>query len=207
MADGSKPRYANIEENKVRLLQLMAIQHENNKRCEKELSSKMSNDIAKVIDCGICGLISVGIMAVAVPNQGYLLLINALRISFPTIILAYGGIKGITAKKIYNKIKEIKKNDYLLENEEVLNGANLENINILENIKNKDKSEIDRIKERKDEENDKHYFDINSIDGLSLDALKKIKDNIERENYLGLVKTAEEVKDATESKGNAFIKK
>ena len=207
MADGSKPRYANIEKNKVRALELMSKQHLRNKECEEKLVSKMSNNITMAGVCGIAGLIFAGVMATGVPNQDYLLFANALRISFPTIILVYGGIKGIIAKKIYNKIKEIKKNDYLLENEEVLSEADLENENILENVKDKDKAVIAEIKEEKDKENDKHYFDINSIDKLSLPALKEIKRNIERENYLGLVTVQAEVKDNTESKGKPYVKK
>ena len=207
MADGSKPRYANIEKNKVRALELMSKQHLRNKECEEKLVSKMSNNIAMADGCGITGLIFAGVMATGVPNQDYLLFANAIRISFPTIILVYGGIKGIIAKKIYNKIKEIKKNDYLLENEEVLSEADLENENILENVKDKDKAVIAEIKEEKDKDNDKHYFDINSIDKLSLDALKKIKANIEKDNYLGLVTTQEEVKDTSETKGEPLVKK
>ena len=207
MADGSKPRYANIEKNKVRALELMSKQHLRNKECEEKLVSKMSNNITMAGVCGIAGLIFASVMATGVPNQDYLLFANAIRISFPTIILVYGGIKGIIAKKIYNKIKEIKKNDYLLENEEVLSEADLENENILENVKDKDKAVIAEIKEEKDKENDKHYFDINSIDKLSLDALKKIKANIEKDNYLGLVTTQEEVKDTSETKGEPLVKK
>lgn len=96
---------------------------------------------------------------------------------------------------LQKKINELKKYEYLKNNETVLNQADLENSNILENVKNKDKAKIIRIKSEKDKENDKHYFDINSIDRLSLDALKKIKSNIERDNYLGLVITKEEVKE------------
>lgn len=207
MADGSKPRYANIEENKVRLLQLMTEQHLRNKMCEEELMDKYCDNIAMSVACGIGGLFFVVVMAGIVPNQGYLLFDIALRIGFPTIVLAYGSIKGIIAKKIYNKLKEIEKNDYLLENEEVLNEADLENENILENIKDKDKVVIAEIKQAKDKENDKNYFDIISIDGLSLDALKKIKTNIERENYLGLGRTDEETKGNAMSKGKPYVKK
>lgn len=207
MADGSKPRYANVEENKVKLLQLMTEQHLRNKMCEEELDDKYCKNIAKSVVFFIGGLVAVAAMVNGVPNQDYLLFANALRISFPTIILVYGGIKGIIAKKIYNKIKEIKKNDYLLENEEVLSEADLENENILENVKDKDKAVIAEIKEEKDKDNDKHYFDINSIDKLSLDALKKIKANIEKDNYLGLVTTQEEVKDTSETKGESLVKK
>lgn len=206
MADGSKPRYANIEENKVRLLQLMTEQHLRNKMCEEELTDKYCKNIAMSVACGIGGLIFV-VMAGIVPNQDYLLFDIAFRIGFPTIVLAYGSIKGIIAKKIYNKLKEIEKNDYLLENEEVLNEADLENENILENIKDKDKVVIAEIKQAKDKENDKNYFDIISIDGLSLDALKKIKTNIERENYLGLGRTDEETKGNAMSKGKPYVKK
>ena len=195
MADGSKPRYDNLEENKLNLLQLMTKQHLKNKMCEEELSSKMSNNIAKSIALVIGGLIAVFVMVNATPDSSRLLFSNTIRIVFPTIILAYGGIKAISAKKIYNEIKEIKKNDYLLENEEVLNETDLNNENILENVKYKDKTAIAKIKHAKDNENDSHYFDLNSIDGLSLDTLKKIKSNIERENYLGLVTTIEETKD------------
>ena len=207
MADGSKPRYANIEKNKVRALELMSKQHLRNKECEEKLDDKYCKNIAKSVAFFIGGLVAVGAMVNGVPNPNHLLFANAIRIGFPTIILVYGGIKGIIAKKIYNKIKEIKKNDYLLENEEVLNKADLENKNILENVKTKDKSVIAGIKQEKDKENDKHYFDINSIDGLSLDALRKIKANIERENYLGLVRSDDKVKGNTESKGTAYVKK
>ena len=111
------------------------------------------------------------------------------------------------ARLAERKIKEIRKNDYLIENEEVLNKADLGNQSILENVKTKDKSVIAKIKQEKDKENDKHYFDINSIDKLSLDTLKEIKANIERENYLGLVRTDEETKGNTESKGKPYVKK
>lgn len=207
MSDGSKPRYANVEENKIKVLKLMRDQHLRNKMCEEELDDKYCKNIAKSVTFFIGGLVAVGAMVNGVPNPNHLLFANAIRIGFPTIILAYSAIKAISVKKIYNKIKEIKKNDYLLENEEVLNKADLENENILENIRDKDKAVIAEIKEEKDKENDKHYFDINSIYKLSLPALKEIKANIERENYLGLVRTDEEVKGNSESKGKPYVKK
>ena len=109
----------------------------------------------------------------------------------------------IITKKTLSKLEEIEKNNYLIENEEVLNKADLENENILENVKDKDRSAIAEIKQEKDSQNDKHYFDINSIDGLSLAALREIKANIAS---LGLSPTKEEVKDV-ESKGTTFVKK
>ena len=207
MADGSKPRYANVEENKIKVLKLMRDQHLRNKMCEEELDDKYCKNIAKSVAFFIGGLVAVAAMVNGVPNPNHLLFANAIRIGFPTIIFAYSGIKAISVKKIYNKRKEIKKNDYLLENEEVLNQADLNNKNILENVKDKDRPAIAKIKQEKDKENDKHYFDINSIDKLSLATLKEIKANIERENYLGLVRTDEEVKGNSESKGKPYVKK
>lgn len=206
MANGSKLRCANIEENKVRLLQLMTKQHESNKMRKDELHCDCSKNIAQSAIALIYGLIAVAVMVTDVPNPNHLLLANALGISIPTIMLACNVIKGVIAKKIYNKLKEIKKNDYLLENKEILNEVDLENENILEKVTNKDKSIITEIKKEKDIDNDKYYFDINSIDNLSLDTLKKIKDNIERENYLGLVPVQEERKDNA-TKGVAKLKK
>ena len=134
-----------------------------------------------------------------------------LEIIFPSSFLVCSATSIFQVRKAESKIKEIKKNDYLIENEEVLNEADLTNGNILENIRDKDRTVINKIKQEKYKENDKQYFDINSIgidiDGLSLDALKKIKANIERENYLGLVRTDEEVKGNSESKGKPYVKK
>ena len=205
MANGSKSRCANIEENKVRLLQLMTKQHESNKMREDELRCAYSVNIVQSA-LGIFGFVVSILSGIGVPNYNHLLLENALRISIPTIMLAFSVITGVIAKKTYNKLKEIKKNDYLLENKEILNGVDLENENILEKVTNKDKSIITEIKKEKDIDNDKYYFDINSIDNLSLDTLKKIKDNIERENYLGLVPVQEERKDNA-TKGVAKVKK
>ena len=198
MADGSKPRYANIEENKVRALQLMEQQFLKNKKCEKKLSNQMSDNLTTAFVCGVAGLLLASAMLTVVPSQAHSLFANVLGIGFPTIILAYGGIKGIIAKKIYNKLKEIKKEEYFYQNEDILKEADLSNENILENVKDKDRAAIAKIKDAKDKENDKQYFDINSIgEGPSVDALRKIKANIKREKYLGLVSTNEEVKEKT----------
>ena len=62
MADGSKPRYANVEENKVKLLQLMTEQHLRNKICEEELDDKYCKNIAKSVAFFIGGLVAVAAM-------------------------------------------------------------------------------------------------------------------------------------------------
>lgn len=205
MADGSKPRYANVEENKVRLLELMKDQHSINKTYEKALSYKMRSNIVISAFLGVGCLILTFVMASVVPSQDYLNFVNILRIVFPTTFLTGTVFYGVAAKHIYNKLKEIQKNDYLLENEEILNEADLENANIIENIKSKDKIEISRIKETKDKEDDKQYFDINSIDGLSLKTLKTLKENIEKENFLGLI-TTQQKKENADARGNQFTK-
>ena len=207
MADGSKPRYANVEENKIKVLKLMRDQHLRNKKELEKLKNKKIEYLISCIGFFIAGGVMAGIMSSGIPNPNYMLLNNILDVVLPTVFLVPSGISTIKTFKTSEKIKEIKKNDYLLENEEVLNKADLENENILENIRDKDKAAIAKIKQEKDKENDKHYFDINSIDKLSLATLKEIKANIERENYLGLVTVQEEVKDNTESKGRPYVKK
>ena len=203
MADGSKPKYANVEENKLRILQLMTEQHLRNKKLLKRLIVKEKIAMAVAIPLLITGF---GSIPLSILNEMSLFSVSAVvtfsSFALLTPLITYG-------KSIAYKIEDIKKGEFVIENEEVLNEADLENKNILENVKDKDKAVINKIKQKKDKENDKHYFDINSIgiDGLSLDALRKIKANIERENYLGLVSTDEETKCNTESKGKPYVKK
>ena len=203
MADGSKPRYANVEENKIKVLKLMRDQHFRNKKLLKRLIVKEKIAMIVAIPLLITGF---GSIPLSILNDMSLFSVSAVvtfsSFALLTPLIAYG-------KSIAYKIEDIKKGDFVIENEEVLNEADLENKNILENVKDKDKAIINKIKQEKDKENDKHYFDINSIgiDGLSLDDLRKIKANIERENYLGLDTVQEEVKGNTESKGTAYVKK
>lgn len=203
MADGSKPRYDNIEENKVRLLQLMTEQHLRNKKELEDLKkAKTVYQVISVISI-ILTIIFTIITQILNSNIEYMTIKNILEMIFPSSFLVFFAISNVRTIKVNNKIKEIKKNDYLLENEEVLNQADLNNKNILENVKDKDITAIAKIKQEKDKEKDNNYFDINSIGvgDLSLDALKRIKANIERENYLGLIRTDEE------TKGKSYVKK
>ena len=64
------------------------------------------------------------------------------------------------------------------------NTADLENKNIVENVKSNDKKELQKIKESKDKDHDTTFFDYNSINNLSLEALVELKANIEREYFL-----------------------
>ena len=203
MADGSKPRYANVEENKVKLLQLMTEQHLSNKKLLKRLIVKEKIAMIVAIPLLITGF---GSIPLSIFNDMSLFNVSAIvtfsSFALLTPLTAYG-------KSIAYKIEDIKKGDFVIENEEVLNEADLENQNILENVKDKDRLSIAKIKDAKDKENDKNYFDINSIGigGPSLATLKEIKANIERENYLGLVRADEEVKGNSESKGKPYVKK
>lgn len=201
MADGSKPRYANVEENKVRVLKLMRDQHLNNKKLLKRLIVKEKIAMTVAIPLLITGF---GSIPLSILNDFSIFSVSAIvtisSFALLTPLTAYG-------KSIAYKIEDIKKEDFVIENEEVLQKADLTNENILENIKDKDKAVINKIKQEKDKENDKQYFDINSIDNLSLDALRKLKANIERENYLGLVRTDGESKGNVVSKGKSYVKK
>ena len=193
MADGSKPRYDNVSENIKNALQIMWNQHNENLKELKRLTRifTLSKGLTALLlsFAGIIGIVGGACFIFKIPFQQNILM-NYLAATFLTSL-----ISGTVFLRSSKKINELKKYEYLKNNETVLNQADLENSNILENVKNKDKAKIIRIKSEKDKENDKHYFDINSIDRLSLDALKKIKSNIERDNYLGLVITKEEVKE------------
>lgn len=198
MADGSKPRYKNVPEYKVRLLELRYQQFLNNKT--KLNSLKDSKTIFNVGFGGIAGII-VGVTAMATSSITILL-----HCSVITFALAYTSAT-IVNKVINSKINDIKKYALFFENEDIFKNVDLDDSNTLERVKSKDKAVIAEIKQEKDKENEKPYLDNNSIDGLSLDALRKIKANIERENYLGLVSTDEETKCNTESKGKPYVKK
>ena len=198
MADGSKPRYKNVPEYKVRLLELRYQQFLNNKT--KLNSLKDSKTIFNVGFGGIAGII-VGVTAMATSSITILL-----HCSVITFALAYTSAT-IVNKVINSKINDIKKYALFFENEDIFKNVDLDDSNTLERVKSKDKAVIAEIKQEKDKENEKPYLDNNSIDALSLDALRKIKANIERENYLGLVSTDEETKCNTESKGKPYVKK
>ena len=198
MADGSKPRYKNVPEYKVRLLELRYQQFLNNKT--KLNSLKDSKTIFNVGFGGIAGII-VGVTAMATSSITILL-----HCSVITFALAYTSAT-IVNKVINSKINDIKKYALFFENEDIFKNVDLDDSNTLERVKSKDKAVIAEIKQEKDKENEKPYLDNNSIDGLSFDTLAKIIDNVKRDDYLGLVSTDEEVKGNTESKGKSYVKK
>ena len=186
MADGSKPRYENVPEHKVRLLELRYQQFLKNKEKLNEL--KNSKKIISIIWGSIAGII-IGVTALSTSSITIILASSLITIS----LAAASAI--ISNKSLNSKIDDINKYDLFFVNEDMFKNADLDDPNILEQVKSKDKKEIAMIKDKKDSENEKPYFDNNSIDGLSLDALRKIKANIERENYLGLANKKEDVKD------------
>ena len=186
MADGSKPRYENVPEHKVRLLELRYQQFLKNKEKLKEL--KKLKKIISIIWGSIAGII-IGITALSTSSITIILASSLITIS----LAAASAI--ISNKSINSKIDDINKYDLFFVNEDMFKHVDLDDPNILEQVKSKDKKEIVMIKDKKDSENEKPYFDNNSIDGLSLDALKRIKANIVRENYLGLVNKEEDIKD------------
>lgn len=198
MADGSKPRYSNIEENKVRLLELRHQQFLKNK--EKLKSLKDYKTIFNVVSGGIAGII-IGVTTLSTSSITIILASSLITISL-------AAASALVVNKVVNsKINDINKYALFFENEDIFKDVDLDDSNILERVKSKDKSLIAKIKQEKDKENEKISFDNNMIDGLSLDALRKIKDNIERENYLGLVMTDEGTKGNIESKGKSYVKK
>ena len=200
MADGSKPEYLNIPENQMRLLELMGKQHSDNNLQKKEIIKKRKASKIKGVVSFVGGTVIATVIASLFPNSEAIMLYDAIKVVVPLGIYAYSGLEFIEAKKSSRKLNDINKYDFLEENADLLNAANLENLNILENVKSKDKEEIKRIIDSKNSEQDANTFDWNSINNLSLGALRQIKANIDREFYLGLEQNDEEVKTKPKTK-------
>ena len=183
MADGSKPRYDNLPEKKVRLLEVMHRQHLKNRKELPKLKRKKA--LGKVLGTLMVGGI---VVASTLGAMDYYDVMNFLNYQYSALITAGLSVTTFvdlaTVTKLSNKIKEIKKYDYLEQNQELLNTADLENKNIVENVKSNDKKELQKIKESKDKDHDTTFFDYNSINNLSLEALVELKANIEREYFL-----------------------
>lgn len=200
MADGSKPRYANIPEYKKKLLEIRRQQYIKNIDELVNLKNKLKLYTTLLIVC-------IGITAVSMPLAAIVNGLSAILYSISCVSTASGIISAVLASKYYSKINDVKKYEFFDDNISTLNSVDLDNPNILERVKNKDKRKIYRIKKEKDSENEKPYFENISIDGLSLDALKRIKDNILRENYFALSTSKKENNDTAESKGKPLVKK
>lgn len=97
-------------------------------------------------------------------------------------------------KELKKKIKELDKLKFLKENEETLNTYVKMNENILQNTSEETKDMVNSCNEEK-------VFNINSIDKLSLEDLKTIRDNIALEKEFDF-----EYPDDLEEKG-AYTKK
>lgn len=183
MADGSKPRYDNLPEKKVRLLEVMHHQQLKNKKELPKLKRKKA--LGKVLGTLMVGGI---VVASTLGAMDYYDVMNFLSYQYSALLTAGLSVTTFvdlaTVTKLSSKIKEIKKYDYLDQNQELLNTADLKNENIVENIKTNDKNELQRIKASKDKDHDTTYFDYNSINNLSLETLIELKSNIEREYYL-----------------------
>ena len=140
MADGSKPRYKNVPESKVRLLELRHQQFLNNKTKLKNL--KNYKTFFNVIVGGIAGII-VSVTAMATSSITTLLQCSAI-----TFALAYASAT-VVNKIINSKINDINKYALFFENEDIFKDVDLDNSNILERVKSKDKSVITKIKQEK----------------------------------------------------------
>ncbi len=203
MADNSKPRYLNVEDVEVKTIELMWNQHFLNMEELPNLYYK--HQVAKSIMLASLVLL-ICFIGLNLPNLGLNSYLIPIGIFSSTLISANSMMKNAA------KIIELKKEDFLLENETLLNNnIEIDNPNHLEKVSSKTKKVLRKIeKERIKEDVPKDkvsYFNINDIERMSLEDLKNIKANLERENYLGLVTVQEEVKDNTKSKGRPYVKK
>ncbi len=184
MSNGSKTKCPNIPKNREKLLKIMWKQHDVNKGKLNSLKNKSRKFIMLALTSGLCTIAGGAFLGIA----------NLYDLALPMELL-YGligtcgaatfGTLAVDAKTVSN-IKDIEKNEFLKKNEEILNSADLEDENCLLNINSFQLYELHRINGSKKRDEIPQNFDINSINSLSLDTLKTLKANLERENYLGL---------------------
>ena len=93
-------------------------------------------NILKTSKGGYLSAVSLLLSAFVLTNSNYTTVYDIVRfiplMSIPFIVTVG---HAIITKKTLSKLEEIEKNNYLIENEEVLNKADLENENILEMLK------------------------------------------------------------------------
>ena len=196
MADNSHPRYTFIKENEIKLLETLFNQHEENKKELSTLKDKHFKHQNRTWMFGVSALLvtASSVLSGIAPS----LMTSFDMIHIPFIISSGVLIIGTVYEEVKTlstafKINEIQKEDYLLNNKEILNEVDIENSNHFEKVSHSDKETIASIIRKKErtlpqeqEESEIEVFDLNNIDKLSLSTLKRLKANITREDYLGL---------------------
>ncbi len=190
-ADGKMKKIPNTKVNEEKLLNKMERQLKKIDKLRNDIQIEIINNRAINI---LFGSLTLAFLYTLIQGNNSLLcgsisLINCFVIIFESYQI----------KKLKKKRQELDKIKYFKENEEMLNTNIKKKENVLQNTSNKTKFLIttDMINNN----NDEKVFNINSIDKLSLEDLKTIRDNIALEKEFDF-----EYPDNLEEKG-AYIKK
>ncbi|MDD2505137.1 MAG: hypothetical protein PHF21_02555 [Bacilli bacterium] len=169
---GKKHYIPYSEKNEARVLTIMENQLKNLDKKDKIFRRKHHLNLLNTIIFGILTYLGFTNLYIAEINQYLPMIIQ---------IIAGGGslISAIKTIKTHGIIKDIEKTKYYKNNEFELNKNIKENENMKLNLSNK---KIDIINNTPD---NKNVFDINKIDidNWTLEELKNVKNNIEREYY------------------------
>ena len=114
MADGSKPRYANIPEYKKKLLEIRRQQYIKNIDELVNLKNKLKLYTTLLIVC-------IGITAVSMPLAAIVNGLSAILYSISCVSTASGIISAVLASKYYSKINDVKKYEFFDDNISTLN--------------------------------------------------------------------------------------
>ncbi len=195
-ANGSNPRIIDMPENEVRIAQLMWKQHDNNRGYSDLLKNKMSRNIK----CCVASAIVTGASLAAIFAFGDYLTFAQYVAGAVVATAGVGSAVCISIPRIIStreKLDDILKCNLLKKNEEYLNSnLDLDNVNHMEGVSYKTKKQLEETARRNEELINKSeaefgtgeieiepYFTINTIDNMSLADLKRIRDNLKRDDY------------------------
>lgn len=162
-ADGKIRVIPNTKLNEEKLLKKMEKQFKNIDKLKNDIQIEIINKLAINI---LFGSLTLAFLYLLIQNNYNLLYGSISLINCFVIIRESYQIKNLKKKR-----KELDKFKYFKENEEMLNTNIKMNENVLQNTSKKAKDMVNN-------NNDEKVFTINSIDKLSLEDLKAIRDNI-----------------------------
>ena len=184
MADGSHPRFINMPQNEKNIMEIMWHQYELNKREYKDIAKKMSSNIKKTL--AATGMAIGSLTLFFIPGLNFILPIKAALLTIGVTSIGFSALKIPKIIKANSKLNDINKYTLLKKDSQLLNNTfDHTNSNHLEGVSKAVAHKLTPTIKGEFKE-DTPYFDINTIDKISLKDLQKIKKNIERDFYLGL---------------------
>ena len=190
-ADGKIKKIPNTKVNEEKILKKMNRQLKNIDKLRHDIQIKILEMWTINI---LFGSLTLAFLYLLIQNN-YSLVCGSISLLNTFLII----IESYQIKKLKKKRQELDKFKYFKENEEILNTNIKMKENVLQNASNKAKFLLTR--DMINNNNEEKVFNINSIDKLSLEDLKTIRDNIALEREFDF-----EYPDNKEEKG-AYIKK